>query len=116
MELKSLLPKEQLLSSNLLNNNPKNPPDWINLKIWVLESFKSVEILLLNAFLSSIFVLLSVTIHEADHFHQAFFKLILKVVPVLFLTALSSFLNCVAVDFTLNLQYSAIYTNYRTFA
>ena len=52
--------------ANLLNNDPKNPLDWIILEIWAPESFKSVEILLLNAFLS--FVLLSVTIHVTNHF------------------------------------------------
>ena len=36
--------------SNLLNNDAKNHPDWIVLEIWALESFKSVEILLLNTF------------------------------------------------------------------
>ena len=38
--------------ADLLNNDPENPPDWIILEIWVLESFRSVYILLLNAFLS----------------------------------------------------------------
>ena len=28
----------------LLNNDPKNPPDWIILEIWALESFKSVDV------------------------------------------------------------------------
>ena len=41
--------------ANLLKNDPKNPPNWITLEIWTLESVKSVEILLLNAFLGSIF-------------------------------------------------------------
>ena len=26
--------------ANLLNKDPKNPPDWIILEIWALESFK----------------------------------------------------------------------------
>ena len=43
--------------ANLLNNDPKNPPDLIILEIWALESFKLDEILLLNAFL--IFAFLS---------------------------------------------------------
>ena len=30
--------------ANLLNNDPKNPPDWIILEIWALESFKSVDV------------------------------------------------------------------------
>ena len=25
--------------ANILNNEPKNPPDWIALDIWALESF-----------------------------------------------------------------------------
>ena len=37
--------------ADLLNNDPGNPPDWIILEICALESFKSVDILLLNAFL-----------------------------------------------------------------
>ena len=37
--------------ANLLKNDPRNPPDWIILDIWTLESFKSVDILLLNLFL-----------------------------------------------------------------
>ena len=39
-------------SANFLYNGPTNPPDWNSLEIWTLESFKSVDILLLNAFLS----------------------------------------------------------------
>ena len=42
--------------ANLLNNDPKNPPDWILLEIWALESAKSVDTLLLNAFLSFVFL------------------------------------------------------------
>ena len=42
---------------NLLNNDLKNPPNWIVLEIWALECFKSVYILLLNAFLSFVFCL-----------------------------------------------------------
>ena len=34
----------------LPNQEPKDPPDWINLDIWVLVSFVSVEILLGKAF------------------------------------------------------------------
>ena len=30
--------------ANLLNNDPKNPPDWIILEICALKSFKSVDI------------------------------------------------------------------------
>ena len=56
--------------ASLLNNDPKNPPDWIILEIWALESFISVDKFLLSAFLS--FVLLSIIIHKADHFRQTF--------------------------------------------
>ena len=38
--------------ANLFNNDGKNPPDWIILEIWVSESFKSVDVLLLNALLN----------------------------------------------------------------
>ena len=55
--------------ANLLKNDPKNPPDWIILENWALESFGSVDMLLLNAFLSFFSVLLSLTIHEENHFH-----------------------------------------------
>ena len=54
--------------ASLLNNDPKNPPDWIILEIWALGSFMSVDILILSAFLSFV-VLLSIIIHEADLFH-----------------------------------------------
>ena len=42
--------------ANLLNSDPKFPPDWIILEVWALESFISVEILLLNAFLTIVFL------------------------------------------------------------
>ena len=42
---------------NLLNNDLKNPRNLIILEIWALERFKSVYILLLNAFLSFVFCL-----------------------------------------------------------
>ena len=32
--------------TNLLKNDPKNPPDWIILEIWDIESFISVDVLL----------------------------------------------------------------------
>ena len=31
--------------ANLLNNDPKDPPDWIILEIWALEGFMSIDIL-----------------------------------------------------------------------
>ena len=42
--------------------------------------------------------------------------LILRVVPVLFLTAVFSFFSCVSDNFISASLYSTIYTNYRTFA
>ena len=39
----------------LLNNEPKDPPDWLILDIWVLENFISVEILFSSAFHSLFF-------------------------------------------------------------
>ena len=55
--------------ASLLNNDPKNPPDWIILETLALESVKSVEILLLMHFLVLLFASLSIIINEADHFH-----------------------------------------------
>ena len=49
--------------TNLLKNDP---PDCIILEICALESFKSVDILLLNAFLSFVFCLVD---NNANHFH-----------------------------------------------
>ena len=43
--------------ANLLNDDPKNPPDWIISEIWALESFMLVDIMLLNAFLNFVFYL-----------------------------------------------------------
>ena len=44
--------------ANLLNNDPKNPSDWIILEILALGKFMLVDILLLNAFLSFAFCLI----------------------------------------------------------
>ena len=53
----------------LLNNAPKNSPDWIYLNIWVLKNFISVDILSSNAFPSVVFfVLLLIIIHETNFF------------------------------------------------
>ena len=43
--------------SNLLSNEPKNPPDWIILDIRALDTFTSVDILFSNAFLNFVFFL-----------------------------------------------------------
>ena len=91
--------------ANLLNNEPKNPPDWISLEMWALESFISVDILLLKAFLSFVFCLVVSSLVVSNNswgrsFPSNIFELILKVVPVLFLTAVFSFVSCVFVNFT----------------
>ena len=72
--------------ANLLNNYLKNPPDWIILEIWALESFMSGDILLLNAFLCFAFCLVVSNNSWRRSFPLKVFKLILVVVPVLFLT------------------------------
>ena len=64
--------------ANLLNNDPKKPPDQIILEIWALESFMSVNILLLNAFLSFIFCLVVSNNSWGRSFPSSFFKLILR--------------------------------------
>ena len=101
--------------ANLLNNDPKNPPDWIILEIWTLESFMSVDILLLNAFRSFVYCLVVSNNSWGRSFPSKIFKLILRVVPV-FLTAGFSFLTCVSVNFTFTLLYWKIYTIHRTLA
>ena len=77
--------------ANLLYNDPKNPPDWIILEIWALESFKSVAILLQKAFLSFGFCLVIINNSCGKSFPSSIFKLIFRIVPVLFLTAVFSF-------------------------
>ena len=78
--------------ANLLNNDAKNPPDWIILEIWALESFKSVDILLLKAFLTFVFCLVVNNNSCGKLFPLNILKLILNVVSVLVLTTFFSFL------------------------
>ena len=73
--------------ANLLNKDPKNPPDWIILVIWALESFISIYVLLLRAFLSFVFCLIVNNNSCGKLFSWNIPVLILKVVPVLFFTA-----------------------------
>ena len=102
--------------ANLFNNDPKNLPAWIIFKIWALESYKSVDILLLNAFLNSVLCLVVNNNSWGRSFPSNIFKLILRVAPVLFLTAVFNLFSFVSDNFTFALLYSTIYTNYRTFA
>ena len=55
--------------ANLVNNDPKSPLDWIILEICALESFKSLDVLLLNKFLVLFFVLLWIIIQVVNHSH-----------------------------------------------
>ena len=75
---------------DLLNNDAKNPPDWIISEIWALENFKSVDILFLNAFLSFVFCVVVNNNSYGKSFSANIFKLILRVIPVLSLTAVFS--------------------------
>ena len=77
--------------ANLLNNDPKNPPDWTILEIWALESFKSIGNLSLNAFLNLVFYLVVSNNSWGRLFPSNILKFILRVVPVLFLTAVFIF-------------------------
>ena len=74
------------------SNLPKNPPDWIILLICALESFISVDVLLLKAFLIFVFSLVVNNNSYGKLLPLNISKLILKVVPVLLLTALLVFL------------------------
>ena len=101
--------------ASLLNNDPKNPPDWIILEIWALESFKSANILLLNAFLRFVFCLVVKNNSWGTSFSSNIFQFILRVVPVVYSTVFFSFFSCVSVNFMFTLLYSTIYTIYTTF-
>ena len=102
--------------ANLRNNDPKNPLDWTILEMWALQNFKSVDILLLNALLSFVFCLVVSNNSCGRSFPSNIYKLIHRVVPVLFLTAVFSLFSCVSVNFAFTLLYSTICTNYKTLA
>ena len=53
----------------LVNNEPKNPPDWISLDISALDNFISVDILFWTAFVNFFFALLSIIIDVVNCFH-----------------------------------------------
>ena len=65
-------------------NLPKKPPDWMILLICALESFISVDALLLKAFLTFVFCLAVSNNSCGKLFQLTIFKLILEVVSVLF--------------------------------
>ena len=55
--------------TNLLNNEPKNLPDWIILDICVLDNFRSADMLFSKAFLSLVFCLVVNNISCVNYFH-----------------------------------------------
>ena len=121
MEIKYFLPKElQLLLMNpliyliMILKNLK-PPHWIILEIWALESFISADILLLCAFLNFVFWLVVSNFSWGNLSPSSIFGLILKVVPVLFLTAVFSFFSCVSDNFHFLYCIQPIICSYKTF-
>ena len=95
--------------ANLLSNYPTNSPDWIILEISALESFRSVDILLLNTFLSFVFCLIVNNNSWGRSFPSSILKLILRVAPTLFLKGVFSFFNRVSDNLTFTLLYSTTY-------
>ena len=94
------------------SNLPKKTPDWIILLIYALESFISVDALLLNAFLIFVFYLVVSNNSYGKLLPLNILKLILKVIPVLLLTASFSFLNWLSDNLTFTLVYLTIYIYY----
>ena len=103
-------------AANLLNEEPKNPPDWLILEIWALESYNSFGILLLKAFLSFAFCLVVNNNSCGKSFPLNIFKFILRAVPVLFLTAVFSFFSWVSDNLTFRLYFiQPFICSYKTF-
>ena len=88
MGLQYFLAKGTATVINRPDNDPKNPPGRIILEIWGLESFISVDILLLNAFLNLTnflkFFCLVVSNSWGRSFPSIILKLILKVDPAFY--------------------------------
>ena len=70
--------------ANLLSNEPKNPPDWIILDIYVLGRSISVDILFSNAFVNFIFCLVVNNNSCVKLFPLNILIFILKLGPVYF--------------------------------
>ena len=81
----------------------------IILEICALESFKSVDILLLKAFLSFVFCLVVNNNSCSKSFPLNIFKFIVRNVPAFFSTAVFSFFSWVSDNLTFILLYSTIY-------
>ena len=101
--------------ANLLNNEPKNPPDWVILDIWALESFILIDILFSNAFLNFVFCLVVYDNSWGKLFPLNIFIFILKINPVWFLDADFNLFSCEFDNLTFTLLYSTISTIHRTF-
>ena len=102
--------------ANLLNNNPRNPPHWIILEICALESFKSVDILLLNVFLNFGFCFVVSNNSCGKLFQSSIFKFILRVVPVFFFDNIFHFFSCVPDNLRFIYCPQPLICNYNTFA
>ena len=94
--------------ANLLNNETKNPPDWIILDIWALVNFISVYILFSNEFLNLVVSLVVNNNSWGKWFSLNILIIILNVALVWFLAAdfslCSTFYNL-----TFTLLYSTTY-------
>ena len=80
---------------------PKTPPGWIILDIWVLLSFISAEILLANTFL---FLVVCIVVKNNSFCNSSSWKIfsfILNIVPVLFFAADFKLLHCAVVSLAL---------------
>ena len=57
------------IPANLLNNEPKNSPDWVILDIWGLDNFKFVEMLFSNEFINLVVCLAVNKNSWVNYFH-----------------------------------------------
>ena len=98
--------------ANLLNNLPKNPPDYIIFFICALLNFISVAELLLRAFLNLVFCLVVNNNSCGVSFLLNFLMPHLNVVPSLDLTAFFNLFNCTFVNLQFISLCSTIIYNY----
>ena len=75
------------LFPKLPNQEPKDSPDWINLDIWFLPSFISVEKLLAKAFLILVVYLVVRNNSSGNALSLIFFLFCPNIAPVLFFAA-----------------------------
>ena len=86
----------------LLNQEPKDPHDWIILDIWALLSFISVQILLAKTSLILVVCLVVRSNSYGSSLSSTFFLFNFNLVPVLFFAADFNLFNCVFVSSTLD--------------